>query len=76
MLSLLTDANGSKKRFPLPSLKKWDLFFSNEWTVTTVIDGYLQYVAENFQWLYNEYGRVGYINLTDDHRNLMIVQGA
>ncbi len=41
-----------------------------------VIGGYLQYVAVNFQWLHNEFGRVGYINLTDEQGNLKIVQGA
>ncbi len=34
--------------------------------MTTVIGGYLQYVAANFQQLQNEFGRVGYVNLTDD----------
>ncbi len=44
-------------------------FFYNELMVTMVIDGYLRYVAANFQQLHNEFGRVGY-------GNLMIVQGA
>ncbi len=34
--------------------------------VTTVIGGYLLYIATNLQWLYNEYDRVGYVNLADD----------
>ncbi len=41
-----------------------------------VIGGYLGYVAMNFKQLYNEYGRMGYINLTDKQENLTIVQGA
>ncbi len=41
-----------------------------------VIDGYLRYVATNFQWLHNEFSRVGYVNLTDDQGNLVTVQGA
>ncbi len=40
-----------------------------------VIGSYLQYLAANFQQLH-VYGRVCYINLTDDHGNLMFVQGA
>ncbi len=31
-----------------------------------VIGGYLWYVAANFQWLHNKFGRVGYVNLMDD----------
>ncbi len=34
--------------------------------MTTVIGGYLRYVAVNFQQLHNEFGRVGYVNLLDD----------
>ncbi len=45
--------------------KKVHIYFFYEWTVTTVVDGYLRYVAENFQRL-QEFGRVGYINLMDD----------
>ncbi len=41
------------------------IFFYDEWTVTTVVGGYLWYVAMNFQWLH-EFGRVGYIKLIDD----------
>ncbi len=31
-----------------------------------VIGSYLRYVAVNFQRLHNTFGRVGYVNLTDD----------
>ncbi len=34
--------------------------------VKTVIGGYLWYVEVNFQRLHNKFGRVGYVNLTDD----------
>ncbi len=44
--------------------------------MTMVIGGYLWDVAVNFQWLHNEFGRLGYVNLMDDQVNLMIVQGA
>ncbi len=30
------------------------------------VGGYLWYFAANFQWLHNEYGMVGYVNLTDE----------
>ncbi len=36
--------------------------------MTTVVGGYLQYIAANFQQLHNEFGRVGFVNLTDDQR--------
>ncbi len=52
------------------------LFFYDEWMVTMVIGSYLWYIAANLQWLHNEYGRMGYVNLTDEQGNLMIVQGA
>ncbi len=35
--------------------------------MTTVTGSYLQYIAVNFQRLHNEYGRVGYVNLMEDH---------
>ncbi len=38
--------------------------------ITTVLGDYLQYVAVNFQRLHNKFGRVGYVNLTDDQRNM------
>ncbi len=57
--------------------KTVDIYFVyDEWMVTTVIGSYLWYVAANFQRLHNKFGRVGYVNLMDDQRNLMIVQGA
>ncbi len=47
--------------------KKVDIYFFLQGVdLTTVIGCYLRYVAANFQWLYNEFGRVGYVNLTDD----------
>ncbi len=36
-----------------------------------VIGSYLQYVPANFLWLH-KFGRVGYVNLTDDQGNLML----
>ncbi len=41
--------------------------------VTTVIGVYLRYVAANVHQLHNKLGRVGYVNLTDDQGNLMII---
>ncbi len=41
-----------------------------------VICDYLRYVAANVQRLHNKFGGVGYVHLTDDQGNLMIVQGA
>ncbi len=43
--------------------------------VTTVTGGYLWYIAVNFQWLHKDYDREGYVNLTDDQGNQMIVEG-
>ncbi len=34
--------------------------------MTSVIGGYLWYVAVNVQRLHNKFGRVGYVNLLDD----------
>ncbi len=76
--SLLTDADGWTLFYfhSHPWIKGNIYFFYDEWMVTMVIGGYLRYVAVNFQWLHNEFGRVGYVNLMDDQENLIIVQGA
>ncbi len=34
--------------------------------ITTIIGGYLWYVAAHSQQLHNKFGRVGYINLMDN----------
>ncbi len=34
--------------------------------MTIIIGGYLQYIAANFQWIHNEFGMVGYVNLMQD----------